>query len=376
MFWDNVNAKLILRHSDQPYYCRQDNMKRQHQYYYMKVRLIAIAIISFIMAYGCSDESSDTYTICTNGEIININDRMNNQTLEISDWPLDIRGHVTANFPGYYVESMSTYNLLAAKYFIVKMNNGGYILFDSNKVFSCADGTFIGGPRMDIGMLDTTMTGVDTTTVIDTTGVVMDTLITIVEEGLCDSDEISFERQILPLMASGCAYSGCHDTQSHEDGVILEDYDGVRKEVKANNVSGSEIIKTFRANVNSDKFMPPLPAISFTDEQIKLVEDWISQGATNTNCNIPCNSLETSWSKNIYPLMVNSCIGCHQTTNDLGGVNLETYEHTLFYVNSGALLGSIKHDSDYDPMPEVAFKLTECQIAMVENWITEGALKN
>ena len=326
---------------------------------------------------ACSEDTfiAESYTVCTTGEIININDRMNNQSLEVIDWPLPLRAYVNANFAGYFIESISKYGLLDAEYYIVEMNNGGYVLFDTNGIFRCADDTFNGGPRIFIGILDTTTMDIDTS-VVDTMVVPMDTLIVLMEEALCEPDRISFDRQILPIMVSSCAYSGCHDTQSHEDGVILEDYDGIRDEVKPFDVNDSKIIETFRANVNSDKYMPPLPAIAITDEQVQMVEDWISQGATHTACNIPCNSLETSWSDNIYPLLQNSCMGCHQATNDLGGVNLENYEQVQFYVLSCSLLGSIKHAHGYDPMPEVALKLTDCQIAMVENWITEGALNN
>src|SRR5687768_3675207 len=40
----------------------------------------------------------------------------------------------------------------------------------------------------------------------------------------CSPDSVYFNRDILPLLSSNCAASGCHDAGSAQDGVILTDY--------------------------------------------------------------------------------------------------------------------------------------------------------
>lgn len=207
----------------------------------------------------------------------------------------------------------------------------------------------------------------------DTTGT--DTIIILIEDNLC-ANEISFEREILPLVVSGCAYSGCHDTETAEEDVILVDYNSILKEVDPFNPGNSELYKTITKNPNDDEFMPPKPAISFTSEQINLIKDWINQGAKNTNCNAPCESEIASFSEDVMPLIENQCLGCHQPTNALGAVNLIDYAHIRTMAITGQLMGSIKYVAGYAPMPETSLKMTDCQIATIQNWITEGALNN
>ena len=43
----------------------------------------------------------------------------------------------------------------------------------------------------------------------------------------CDPNKIYFQQQVLPILVSNCAKSGCHDNASHQDGVILTSYSSV-----------------------------------------------------------------------------------------------------------------------------------------------------
>ena len=209
---------------------------------------------------------------------------------------------------------------------------------------------------------------------IDTTQ--MDTLILLVEENICTEGVISIEREILPLVVSGCAYSGCHDAITHEEGVVLETYGQIMKEVKTNNPGGSELYKVLVKNMNDEEFMPPLPAISFTEDQIQLIKDWINQGAPNTDCKVPCNSENASFTNDVWPIIANQCLGCHQPSNSLGDVNLEDFVHVRSFALTGQLLGSLNHTNGYTVMPETSLKLTDCQIATIQNWMTEGVQDN
>lgn len=203
-----------------------------------------------------------------------------------------------------------------------------------------------------------------------------DTIILLTESNLCETDVISFQREILPIMVSGCAYSGCHDAGTAEDDIVLESYQQIRSEVTPGDPNDSEIYKSITDNPNDEDFMPPSPAIALSSEQITVVRKWIEQGAQNTDCNVPCNSENTSFSADIYPLIENQCLGCHQPTNSLGGVNLVDYVHIRGYAANGSLTGTMKHTAGFFAMPPTGNKMTDCQIAQVQNWITEGALNN
>lgn len=194
-------------------------------------------------------------------------------------------------------------------------------------------------------------------------------------DNLCDPGVISFQHQVLPIMISSCAYSGCHDAVSAKDGIVLTNYDNVRKEVKPGDPNDSELYESITEN-DPDDIMPPPPAAPLTTEQITIIREWINQGAENTTCGAPCDSTATSFSTDIFPLLQNHCVGCHNSTRSDGNVNLENYGRVIPYVQNGSLLGTIKHDALYPVMPPSGSKLSDCRIAQVRKWIEEGAKDN
>lgn len=190
---------------------------------------------------------------------------------------------------------------------------------------------------------------------------------------LCAEDLISFRHQILPILVSSCAYSGCHDAITAEHGVVLDSYETVIQEVKRGNSRDSELYKSI---TDSDEIMPPRPALPLTSAQITLIRDWINQGANNTDCGAPCDSTKTSFSADIFPLLQDYCVGCHNSVRSDGAVNLESHRKIIPYVDNGALLGVIRNDEFFPVMPPTGSMLSECRIAQVRKWIEEGAKDN
>jgi hypothetical protein len=89
-----------------------------------------------------------------------------------------------------------------------------------------------------------------------------------------------------------------------------------------------------------------------------------------------CSTENVSYTNDVQPILINSCLSCHNNTDRQGNITLETHEDVVIYVNNGSFLGSIKHASGYKAMPQNATKLDDCRIAKVEAWITAGALNN
>lgn len=194
------------------------------------------------------------------------------------------------------------------------------------------------------------------------------------DENLCENGTISFQHQVLPIMVSACAYSGCHDVATAEEGVVLNNYENVMKEVTPGNPNDSELYESI-TDIEYD-IMPPPPADLLTTEQIGIIRDWILQGAENTTCGTSCDSTATSFSVNIFPMLQTYCVGCHNSNRTDGNVNIENYETIIPYIQNGALLGSIKHDVLYAAMPPSGSILSTCKVAQIEKWINEGALNN
>lgn len=193
------------------------------------------------------------------------------------------------------------------------------------------------------------------------------------EENICVDGVISFEHQVLPIMVSACAYSGCHDVLTAEEGVILDTYENVRKEVSPGNPNDSELYKSI---TEGGDIMPPPPAMLLTGEQIGIIREWIVQGAPNTDCGTACDSTLTSFSMDIYPLLLDYCVGCHSSSRQDGGVDLSSYDKVTPYVNNGALLGTIREEQYYPIMPPSGSSFSLCRINQIQKWITEGAQNN
>lgn len=101
----------------------------------------------------------------------------------------------------------------------------------------------------------------------------------------CTVDSSYFVRDVLPVLQSNCAVTGCHDAATQEDGVRLDHYRAVVEtgEVEPGRPENSDLYKVC-VETSSYKKMPPPPR-SLTPAQIEHLRRWIAQGARNNNCN-------------------------------------------------------------------------------------------
>ncbi len=90
----------------------------------------------------------------------------------------------------------------------------------------------------------------------------------------------------------------------------------------------------------------------------------------------PCVTTDMSYAKDIVPIIKDNCLVCHSTAANQGGVDIESYAQVKIYAESQSLLGSIKHSGGYKAMPQGAPKLSNCNIAKVEAWISQGIKNN
>ncbi|MCB0707558.1 MAG: hypothetical protein KDC34_19720 [Saprospiraceae bacterium] len=195
----------------------------------------------------------------------------------------------------------------------------------------------------------------------------------------CDPDLIYFEYDVLPILISNCAFSGCHNAASAEDGVVLESFQTVMNSdvVKAFDLGDSEMFEVI-TETDPDKKMPPPPETPLTQEQINIISQWILQGADNLECNpdLNCDTTDVSYAAVIRPILDNTCVGCHGGSVPSGGISFMTYAGVKAMADSGQLLGAVNWDAGYSFMPQGGNKLPDCEIAQLKSWIDSGALEN
>lgn len=89
-----------------------------------------------------------------------------------------------------------------------------------------------------------------------------------------------------------------------------------------------------------------------------------------------CVTANMSYTANITPILQNNCFVCHSKAANLGNVTLEGYSALKQYVDNGKLVGAINHQSGFAAMPQNAPKLSDCDIAKIEQWIQDGSANN
>ncbi|MBR9921287.1 MAG: hypothetical protein GYB31_10650 [Bacteroidetes bacterium] len=89
-----------------------------------------------------------------------------------------------------------------------------------------------------------------------------------------------------------------------------------------------------------------------------------------------CDLESVTYTDVILPILEENCFVCHNAAAPQGGVQLEGYSSLKIYVDSGQLLGAIKHESGFSPMPQGQPQLDECTISKFQTWIDEGAMNN
>lgn len=83
-----------------------------------------------------------------------------------------------------------------------------------------------------------------------------------------------------------------------------------------------------------------------------------------------------SYSRDIQPILTSHCAssGCHDPSGLGGGYDFTHYEGV--YSATGRMIGALKHEAGYSPMPKGAPALNPQTIQLISHWIAEGAPNN
>ena len=196
----------------------------------------------------------------------------------------------------------------------------------------------------------------------------------------CDSQVIYFNNEILPLLRSNCAKSGCHDAISHQEDIILDNYQNVMASgiVVPFDLNESEMFEAITEN-DPDKVMPEPPNQRLTADQITQIATWILQGAKDLECDATagqCVTTNISYSSFIAPLIATNCAGCHSGPTASGNIVLTSHAGVKTVADNGRLVGAITWATGYQQMPKGSNKLSDCKIEKIKAWINDGAPNN
>jgi hypothetical protein len=89
-----------------------------------------------------------------------------------------------------------------------------------------------------------------------------------------------------------------------------------------------------------------------------------------------CDTTAISYTTDVWPIINANCTSCHSGSAASGNVRLENYSQIKATGENGRLLGVIKHESGWSPMPKDGAKLSDCNISTIEAWINQGYPEN
>jgi ribosomal protein S16 len=186
--------------------------------------------------------------------------------------------------------------------------------------------------------------------------------------------EVCFDSQVLPVIQSSCAKSGCHDGSGEQQ--ALTNYNEILGLVSPGNPLQSELYTVITANPNLGNIMPPKPDSPLNSSQIDNIEIWILQGANPTTCTVECDTVNVTFTGSIQPINDTYCKGCHSGSNPSGGIMLIDYTTIKAAVEGGRYLGAIEQLAGFKPMPQGGSKLPDCNIVQINKWINQGMPNN
>ncbi len=90
----------------------------------------------------------------------------------------------------------------------------------------------------------------------------------------------------------------------------------------------------------------------------------------------PCDTTQVTYSVDVWPVLKAQCTGCHSGDSPGGNVALENYNDVVIVAKNGKLVGSVRHNPGYSPMPKDGAKLSSCKINKIEKWVNDGTPNN
>ncbi|HWB24645.1 MAG TPA: hypothetical protein VG738_04155 [Chitinophagaceae bacterium] len=191
--------------------------------------------------------------------------------------------------------------------------------------------------------------------------------------GSGSSDSVCFQSQVLPLYQTYCSRnSGCHSGNGggdDGDDVVLTTYFNIMKGISPGLPQASRYFTIIGHG------MPPRKEPAMTQDQLNIIQKWISQGALNTVCTGgTCDTSKYTYTNAASVIFATYCNGCHGNAPGSGNVILSSYSAAINSVNINKLLfiNAINYSATPAQNMPPAGKLSNCQIQQLTNWVNKG----
>lgn len=90
-----------------------------------------------------------------------------------------------------------------------------------------------------------------------------------------------------------------------------------------------------------------------------------------------CDTTQVTFTGTVLPILEQAdCVSCHMGATASAGIRLDSHAEVVKHAANGSLLGSIRHEAAWSPMPKGGNKLSACNILKIETWVSRGSPNN
>lgn len=185
----------------------------------------------------------------------------------------------------------------------------------------------------------------------------------------CDPGTIYFQQQVMPIIMRSCALTDPNNSDLTCHHVTVDGNQDLNFTNFGNIVEESDDILEAIQDTDPDDHMPPYSEEQLTQQEIDIIEQWISQGSNLNSC-ANCDTANYTYSGKIAPMVSLHCTGgCHAGSSPAAGLNLSN----AVVLKDNAARAWFAINGCTIQMPPVGPPLTACQKQQFYNWMANGA---
>ena len=202
--------------------------------------------------------------------------------------------------------------------------------------------------------------------------------------------EVSFKKQVQPVLASACL--SCHGEKNDKGELRLHTQEGLLeggeygKVVVPGKPEKSSIYTSTVLPPDDDDIMPP-KGEPLTIDQANVIKEWIAAGAKWPEGLVIQQVRRIDFAKDIKPILESSCVSCHREGHDKGDLRLDEREYAFeageygtavvpFDLEKSTLYQSVTLPANHDDLMPPSNKggpLPQEQLDLLRDWIVQGA---
>ena len=202
--------------------------------------------------------------------------------------------------------------------------------------------------------------------------------------------EVSFEKQVQPVLASACL--SCHGEKKPKGELQLHTHAGLLegseygKVVVPGKPEKSTLYTTTVLPSDDDEIMPP-KGEPLTADQANVLKEWIAAGAKWPEGLVIQQVRRIDFVKDIKPILEASCVSCHREGHDKGDLRLDERQYAFeageygavvvpFDLEKSTLYQTVTLPADHDDLMPPSNKggpLPQEQLDLLRDWIVQGA---